>query len=277
MSWTRAIYGDRSAPGGALRAFFRSWAGDITSAPIAEQVKDGLISGMRIARTVLGLVAATGLVVVYPLSSDGAEFVLGKLAELGFACVVLAVGSIIGMTAFIVASTPDRRRDFAERVRRPISAGFMLFIGPICAWVSFQTLRGDLVSGDDLYAFFSAFAGPGYTSSLLAILTMVIGWLAALVLLLGSVPFSFLACYSCLVTCLRASDVHQLLPALLSPLLVWSLLAFQLFIGPDVAAPAEVLYTFLLSGPLSVTALSVWEVRRLGRRHGVTLRVALGR
>ncbi|MGW7345997.1 hypothetical protein [Streptomyces sp. NPDC054854] len=277
MSWTRATYGDRSAPGGALRAFFRSWAGDITSAPIAEQVKDGLISGMRIARTVLGLVAATGLVVVYPLSSDGTEFVLGKLVELGFACAVLAVGSIIGMTAFIVASTPDRRRDFAERVRRPISAGFMLFIGPICAWVSFQTLRGDLISGDGLYVFFSAFAGPGFTSSLLAILTMVIGWLAALVLLLGSVPFSFAACYACLVTCLRASDVHQLLPALLSPLLVWSLLAFQLFIGPDVAAPPEVLYTFLLGGPLSVTALSVWEVRRLGRRHGVTLRVALGR
>ncbi|MFD3876081.1 hypothetical protein [Streptomyces sp. NPDC058623] len=68
-----------------------------------------------------------------------------------------------------------------------------------------------------------------------------------------------------------------MLPALISPLLVWSLLAFQLFIGPDVAAPPLVLYTFMLGGPLSVTALSLWEVRRLRLRHGITLRNALGR
>ncbi|MGX2994220.1 hypothetical protein JNUCC64_07940 [Streptomyces sp. JNUCC 64] len=47
--------------------------------------------------------------------------------------------------------------------------------------------------------------------------------------------------------------------------------------APDVAAPPLVLYSFLLGGPLSVTALSVWEVRRLSRRHGVTPRSALGR
>lgn len=81
----------------------------------------------------------------------------------------------------------------------------------------------------------------------------------------------------CVFTCLRASDVHQLLPALLSPLLVWSLFALQFFNGPDVAAPAEVLCTFMLGGPLLVTALSVWEVRRLRSRHGITLRGALGR
>ncbi|MFF3014810.1 hypothetical protein [Streptomyces sp. NPDC057939] len=153
----------------------------------------------------------------------------------------------------------------------------MLFIGPICTWVSFETLQGDLITGDDLMDFYSAFIGRGFPSSLLTVLTIAIGWVAALVLLLGSIPFSFLASYLCLINCLRVSDVHQLLPALLPPLLVWSHLAFQLFIGPDVAAPAEVLYTFLLGGPLSVTALSIWEVRRLGSRHGVTLRVALGR
>ncbi|MFD6880556.1 MULTISPECIES: hypothetical protein [unclassified Streptomyces] len=50
---------------------------------------------------------------------------------------------------------------------------------------------------------------------------------------------------------------------------MWALFAFQLFTGPDMAAPPEVLYTFLLGGSLTVTTLSVWEVRRL---RGLTLR-----
>lgn len=98
-----------------------------------------------------------------------------------------------------------------------------------------------------------------------------------LALLIASIPYTILAAYVCVASCFRASDVHQLLPALLPPLLVWSLFAFQLFNGPDVAAPPEVLYTFLLGGPLSVTALSAWEVWRLRSRYGITLRGALGR
>ncbi|MDK0521767.1 hypothetical protein [Streptomyces sp. ML-6] len=33
----------------------------------------------------------------------------------------------------------------------------------------------------------------------------------------------------------------------------------------------------VLGGPLSVTAVSLWELRRLRSRHGLTLRTALGR
>lgn len=277
MSGTRAIYGNRSAPGGALRAFFRAWVVDFDKAPIAGRVEDKIIAGMQLARTVLGLVAAVWLVVAYPLSSGGQEFILGKLVELGFACGILAVGCVIGITAFLVASTPDRRRDFAERLRRPIMAGVMLVSGPLSMWLSFKTLQGELISAADLGDFFDATIGRGVVSAVLGVLILVIGWLAAVAVLIGSIPFSLLSAYACVFTCLRASDVHQLLPALLSPLLVWSLFAFQLFNGPDVAAPPEVLYTFMLGGPLSVTALSVWEVRRLRSHHEITLRGALGR
>ncbi|GAA3259531.1 hypothetical protein GCM10010493_37330 [Streptomyces lavendulae subsp. grasserius] len=53
------------------------------------------------------------------------------------------------------------------------------------------------------------------------------------------------------------------MPALLSPLLVRSLFGFQLFDGPNVSAPPEV--------------LSLWEVRRLRSRYGITLGSLLGR
>ncbi|WP_406270433.1 hypothetical protein OHT93_18670 [Streptomyces sp. NBC_00191] len=45
-----------------------------------------------------------------------------------------------------------------------------------------------------------------------------------------------------------------------------------LFDGADVAAPPVVIYAFSLGGPLSVSVLSLWEVRRLRIRCGVTLR-----
>ncbi|MFH8784881.1 hypothetical protein [Streptomyces roseoverticillatus] len=274
MSGSSARYGNRAAPGGALRAFFRSWAGGL--APSAERVEDKLISGMQLARTVLGLVAAVWLVAAYPLSGGGQEFVLGKLLELAFSCGILAAGSIIGITAFLIASTPDRRRDFAARLRGPISAALLLAAGPLCIWLSVETLKGDLIDGQDLKDFFSGFTGPGVICTVLAFLALAIGWLAAIAVLLGSSVYTLLATYLCVFTCFMARDVHQLLPALISPLLVWSLFAFQMFNGPDVAAPPEVLYTFMLGGPLSVTALSVWEVRRLRIRHGITLRAALG-
>ncbi|MCX4584228.1 hypothetical protein [Streptomyces sp. NBC_01481] len=50
-----------------------------------------------------------------------------------------------------------------------------------------------------------------------------------------------------------------------------------LFDDADVAAPPVVIHAFSLGGPLSVSALSLWEVRRLRIRCGVTLRSALGR
>ncbi|MFF4447704.1 hypothetical protein [Streptomyces sp. NPDC001502] len=37
------------------------------------------------------------------------------------------------------------------------------------------------------------------------------------------------------------------------------------------------LSTFMLGGPLSVTALSAWQVRRLRSHRGITLASALGR
>ncbi|MFB6808851.1 hypothetical protein [Streptomyces sp. NPDC056387] len=43
------------------------------------------------------------------------------------------------------------------------------------------------------------------------------------------------------------------------------------------AAPPAVLYPFMLGGPLSVTGLSLWEVRRLRTRYGITLGSLLGR
>jgi hypothetical protein len=115
------------------------------------------------------------------------------------------------------------------------------------------------------------------------LLGLVLGLLAFLapiayfVLMLGSAVLILVTTYSALNSCFRVGDVHELLPGLLSPLLFWSLFFISLSDSPDVAAPPEVLYSFLLGGPLSVTALSVWEIRRLRTKYGMNLRMALAR
>ncbi|WP_405982680.1 hypothetical protein [Streptomyces sp. NBC_00158] len=263
-------------PFAVLNEFFRECMGD--HAPgLDERPDDRLIGALQVIRTLLGMIAAVWIVLAYPLSSGRQDFVLGKLAELGLACAVLLVGSIVGITAFLIAGTPDRRRAFARRLIGPVVYMLALALGPAVIWLSLTAVKGDLASESDVVDFFSGLFGRGIFCSLVSFIVAAIGWLLALALLIASIPYTVLAAYICVASCFRASDVHQLLPALLSPLLVWSLFAFQLFNGPDVAAPPEVLYTFLLGGPLSVTALSVWEVWRLRSRYGITLRGALGR
>ncbi|MEH0555709.1 hypothetical protein [Streptomyces sp. B21-101] len=115
-----------------------------------------------------------------------------------------------------------------------------------------------------------------------------LAWLASflvfvIVMLIGAFVLAVVALFTlaagvfALNSCFRVGDVHDLLPALISPFLVWALFALSYSDGPEVAAPPLVRLAFLLGGPLSVTALSAWEIRRLRLRYGVTMRSALGR
>ncbi|MBO8187224.1 hypothetical protein [Streptomyces spirodelae] len=266
----------RPGPIGRLNRAFRVGLGT-TRQDLRGRLHDSTIARMRRSRTLLGMVAAGWLVMAYPLSEGREEFALGKLVELVIACGILLVGSFVGIAVFLIASTPDRRRDFTRRLGGPISSVLALATGPAITWLSVTTVKGDLVDGPGLIAFFSSIVGSGIICRVLSLLVLLLGAFVALVLLVVSLIYTIVAAYVCVNSCFRAAEVHELLPALLSPLLVWSLFVFQLIDGPDVAAPPEVLYTFLLGGPLTVTALSVWEVRRLRSRYGITLRTALGR
>ncbi|MFG3527629.1 hypothetical protein ACGF8B_12905 [Streptomyces sp. NPDC047917] len=59
--------------------------------------------------------------------------------------------------------------------------------------------------------------------------------------------------------------------------LVRELAVADLFSDTFDGVPALVRGAAVFGGPLSVTAVSLWELRRLRTRHGLTLRRALGR
>ncbi|MFJ8210296.1 hypothetical protein [Streptomyces sp. NPDC096033] len=245
-------------------------------------VEDPVISRVQGIRTALGITATAWLLLSYPLSEGRQSFVLGKLAELLIGCAIVVATGALGVTVCILMARPPLRRVYLRRLPGPLMALAAPLLGAGAVWLMVAALSGDIVSPSDLgahditFGLFGTFLGTVFTGLLVFLLFAAAAVVCAVVLVAAAL-FTLTAAVIALNSCFRMGDVHELLPALLSPLLVWSLFGFQLFDGPDVAAPPLVLYTFMLGGPLSVSALSLWEIRRLRTRHGLTLGSLFGR
>jgi hypothetical protein len=235
-----------------------------------DRIEDPVVQRLQWARTAVGFVATVWLVMAYPITEGREQFVMGKVEDLLFACVIMFTTGFLAVTAFICTARSPLTGVYARRLTGPLTTvGAILGSLGVC-WFLVECLKGDVISTADV----------GYHGILVGLLVMIlflIGGLACLIGLLLGIPLTLLLIFHGVNSSFRVGDVHELLPPLLSPLLVWSLFALGMFDDPEVAAPPLVLYTFLLGGPLSVTALSVWEIRRLKRRYGVTLKSALGR
>ncbi|RPF29998.1 hypothetical protein EDD96_6549 [Streptomyces sp. Ag109_G2-6] len=247
-----------------------------------DRVEDPVIAWMQRIRTTLGLVATAWLILAYPLREGRQDFLLGKLEELLIGCAIVVVAGVVGIGLCIALARAPLGRLYTGRLLGPLLALAAPVLGVGVIWLMTAALSGDIVTPDDVgphditFGLFGTFLGTAFTGLLVVLLFVVLA-LVCVVVLVAAVLFTLVALVVGLNSCFRTGDVHELLPALLSPLLVWCLFGFQLFDGPDVAAPPEVLYAFMLGGPLSVTALSLWEIRRLRTRYGITLASLLGR
>ncbi|MEV4196390.1 hypothetical protein [Streptomyces toxytricini] len=81
----------------------------------------------------------------------------------------------------------------------------------------------------------------------------------------------------CVHHAFRTADVHEVLPPLLSPVVVLVMSVLHAFDGPAGQRPAGRLVRVPRGRAALGTALSAWELRRLRTRYGTTLRRALGR
>ncbi|MCX5078382.1 hypothetical protein OG321_38725 [Streptomyces sp. NBC_00424] len=254
----------------------------MTSPSTPDRIEDPVIARGQRIRTALGLVGVTWLLLAYPLSDGRQDFVLGKLEELLIGCAIVVVAGVVAVALCVLSARPPLRRVYARRVAGPLKALGTLPLGVGVAWLMLAALRGDIISMSDVgphditFGLFGGTLGTIFTGLLVGLL-FVAAALVCVAVLVAALLFTLTAAYTGLNSCFRTGEVHELLPALLSPLLVWSLYAFQLFDGPDVAAPPVVLHTFSLAGPLSVSALSLWEIRRLRTRYGITFGSLLGR
>lgn len=256
-----------------VREFLEIGAG--AADPRPGRIQDPVIKRLRSGRTLTGFTATGWMLVSYPLAEGRAEFVLGKLVDLVAGFGILCVAGLLATAVFITATRPPLRRVYVSRLKAPGETLRALLIGAVMAGgggtLLAELLRGEIIPWSEIHS-------HGVLATVAAFVPFLVLVLPVCLVLVVMGAFSVLSCvwYS-FNSCFRVGDVHELLPALVSPVLVWSLLVLSCLDGPEVAAPPLVLYPFLLGGPLSVTALSVWEIRRLNQRYGMTFTSALGR
>lgn len=222
-----------------------------------DRVHDQAVKKAQVLRTVLGLVAVTWMLLSYGLAPDADAVVDDRFGQIRTTLIALGVTLPVALAVFVVAARPPHRRLFLRRAGKP--AGALLALVVTLAVPRLITGLGYVDEDTDWTA------SGGRVALLFA--------LGAFLLWLG--PFALYGIAQSLVHVFRTADLHETVPPLLATLLVWEVSLFDVFRGAYEGVPFGVRLVFTLGAPLSVTAVAMWELRRLRTRHGITLRGAL--
>lgn len=222
-----------------------------------DRVNDPVVKRVQVLRTVVGLVAVAWMLLSYGLASDADSVVDDRFDQIRTTLIVLGVTFPVAVAAFIAAARPPNRRLFLRRVGKP--AGALLALVVTLAVPRLITGLG-YVDEETNWT-----ASAGRVALLFA--------LGAFILWLGL--FGLYGVAQSLVHVFRTADLHETVPPLLAALLVWEVALFDVFRGAYDGVPFGVRVAFILGAPLTVTAVAMWELRRLRTRHGITLRAAL--
>ncbi|MEV6421639.1 hypothetical protein [Streptomyces sp. NPDC051662] len=222
------------------------------------RVTDPTTEVVQVLRTGIGLAATCWLVYAYPMRESAASFVADRFSDTFVAAGALLIAGPLVVVTFVVSARARVRALYWRRLGGPVGGFLSLFASALTVWV--------LLSDN----------GGIRLTQLLGPLEFV-GLLAVLAAVLFATVFGLTAAVLSVHYVFRTGDVHEVLPPVISPLLAWSTFMFQTFDDVSVAAPASVQMLFLFGAPLSVTALSAWELRRLSARFGITVRGALDR
>ncbi|MGW7100817.1 hypothetical protein [Streptomyces sp. NPDC054838] len=215
-----------------------------------DRIVDESIERAQIARTAIGIVATCWLLFAYPLRESAGSVLSDKVGEVVISAGLLLVLGPIALAVFVMSARPPGPAFYRQRLRGPLTALGTLFGTALLLWLA--VTQGTAGSMSLL----------GFGSGLLALFLL---------------PFGMASAVLCVHHAFRTGDVHEVLPPLITPVLVWAMFLLQLFDDAPVLAPLPVRILFLIGPPASVTALSLWELRRLRTMYGITLRLAVGR
>lgn len=219
------------------------------------RIVDRTVDRVQMARTVLGALATVGLILAYNVDpnrwQDAAE---SSAAQLLIAPFVLIVAAPLVIVGFIYYAPPHLRPHLRSRLRAPLKAVGWYVLTLVVVW-GILVVTALTVNADD---------GKDWWEYVLAV--------ASLAVIVWGFPFWFMASLYSARSAFNSAQVHPMLPPVLTMTLVWVFAALNV-IG-DGAPPGSAVVQFCstLGGPLSVTAVSLWELRRMKTRFGVTLR-----
>ncbi|MFJ3161366.1 hypothetical protein [Streptomyces kanasensis] len=218
------------------------------------RIMDRVADRVQLARTVLGAAATIALVLAYNVDWKRLEAAAwGGVANLIVAPFVLLVAGPLAIVGFIYYAPPHLRPHLRSRLRAPLKA------------VGWYVLTLVVIGGIlGLAAQIDDRDGKSWWEYVVAV--------AALLVIVWGFPFFFLASLYSARSAFNSAQVHPMLPPVLTLALVWVFAAFNLIGDGMPGGPPLVQFCSMLGGPLSVTAVSLWELRRMRTRFGVTLR-----
>ncbi|MER6559630.1 hypothetical protein ABT300_18245 [Streptomyces sp. NPDC001027] len=222
------------------------------------RVDDPAVTRMQRIRTAVGLTAVVWVMISYKLVASVGDFADDRVDQTWNNVLVLAVTLPLVVGALIGAARPPARRELLRRAAKPF--GSIVAIIAAVALFPAAVLTGLL---DGRFA-----TGPATT-----VITVVV----ALFMIVWVLPFVVYGVGMSLVHVFRTADIHETVPPLLALVLVWETTVIDAFTGAYEGVPGPVRILLLLGAPLSVTAVALWELRRLRVGYGLTVRAALMR
>ena len=220
-----------------------------------DRILDRTVDRVQVVRTVLGALATIGLILVYGVEKDR----WNSAAESSFANAIvtpfllICTGPLV-ILGFIYYAPPHLRPQLRSRLGAPLKAvgWYLLSLAVVAAIIYFVGSSGVMESKNRWLVL------P------VALVTMAaIFW---------GLPFLFLASLYSARSAFNTAHVHPMLPPVVTGVLVWVLAIFNLISEGMPQGPPVAQFCSLLGGPLSVTAVSAWEMWRLRTRFGVTVR-----
>ncbi|MFE7170414.1 hypothetical protein [Streptomyces sp. NPDC057616] len=222
-----------------------------------DRVEDPTVGRLQLWRTVLGVAAWLWLTITYGLISD-ADDVTSALSDrfdqAWISVLVLICTFPVVVGVFVAVAETSLRGLYVRRALRSVAS-----IGALMAAMATFPLA---MAPDPVTKGFRDFIG-------------VPGKIALGLLCLWSLGFALYGIGLSLVHVLRTADIHELVPPSLAIVLSWELALIDVITGAYAGVPLVARVVFMMGAPLTVTALSYWEMRRLRERHGLSLRQAL--
>lgn len=222
------------------------------------RVIDPGVNAAQRLRTAVGVAATAWLLYTYPLRESLTGYAKDQVVGTLQATAVLIVAGPLALAAFVLASRAPGRGLYGRRLAAPLAAFTSLFGSVALAWY--------LLLGGGLGVLAKICAPVG-----------VVGYLAGLAVGFGALAFALTGASLAVHFVFRVADVHEVLPPLVSPVLVWAMTALQLASPTNSPAPQWIQLLFLFAAPLSVTLLSLYELHRLRTYWNITILGALHR
>lgn len=218
-------------------------------------VEDPTVRKLQLWRTVAGVVAWVWLTVTYSAISDegkAVDAVSERFNQSWISVLVLICTFPVVVGAFCAAARGGLRRVYLRRALKSLGAVVALVV---------SMFTFPLAMAPDLEGFRDFVGVPG---------KVVIALLA-----LWSLGFAIYGIGLSLVHVFRTADIHEMVPPILATFLVWEMAIMDVATGAYENVPPLARIAFMMGAPATVTALSAWEVYRLRRHHGLSLRASL--